>query len=84
MVHRGTPQFTKPTRFQIGFQLVSTCTALPRRGKPRPPLRGLQSSTFQLNVSTYWGLQWVRLVDRWVTTRHKLDTKLLTDQNGLG
>jgi hypothetical protein len=31
MVHRGPPPFPRPTRFQLGFQLVSTCTALPRR-----------------------------------------------------
>ena len=32
MVHRGAPPFTKPTRFSLGFQLVSSCTALPRLG----------------------------------------------------
>jgi len=29
MVHRGAPPFTNPTRFQHGFQLVSSCTAPP-------------------------------------------------------
>jgi hypothetical protein len=29
MVQRGAPPVTKSTRFQCGYQLVSTCTALP-------------------------------------------------------
>jgi hypothetical protein len=36
MIHRGAPPFTKPTRFQLGSWLVSTCTALPvAEGLPR-------------------------------------------------
>jgi hypothetical protein len=49
-----------------------------------PSGRGLHTSTFQLNVSTFCGIRWVPSVDGWVVTRHKLDTKRLTDQNGIG
>jgi signal recognition particle GTPase len=50
-----------------------------------PPTRGLHSSTSQLNVNTLGdrvgGYSSV-YQDRWVTTRHKLDTRRLTGQNG--
>jgi len=46
--------------------------------------RGSHSSTSQLNVSTLCGIRWVPSVYRWVTTGHKLDSKRLTAQNGLG
>ena len=36
--------------------------------------RGLHSSTFQLNVSTFCGIRWVPSVGRWFMTHHKLDT----------
>ena len=41
MVRRGPPPFTKPTRFHLGFQLVSTCIALPRRAA-RPERHALR------------------------------------------
>ena len=41
--------------------------------------RGLHSSTSQLNLSASCGTLWVRAVDRWDITRHKLDTKRLSD-----
>jgi len=50
----------------------------------RPVSRGLHSSTSQLNVSTFRGICWVPTVDIADITRHKLDTKRLADQNGLG
>ena len=46
--------------------------------------RGLHSSTSHLNVSTFCGIRWVPSGDRWAITRHKLNTKRLIDQNGLG
>ena len=49
----------------------------------RPTRKGLHSSTSQLNVGTFCGIRWVLSVDTWVITRHKLDTKRLSDQNGL-
>jgi len=45
---------------------------------------GLHSSTPQHNVTILGGIRWVPSVDIWVLTRHKLDTKWLTYQNGLG
>ena len=44
--------------------------------------RGLHSSISQLNVSVFEGMLWVLSVDWWVITRHKLDTKRVTNQNG--
>ena len=55
-----------------------------RRPPPQPPPRGLHSSTYQLHTSNFSGTLWVPSVYRWVITRHKLDTKRLTDQNGSG
>ena len=65
-----------------------------------PEVRGLHSSTYQLNISTSSGIRWVPSVahnistfsgicwvpsaDRWVTTRHKLDTNRITQHNGIG
>jgi hypothetical protein len=43
--------------------------------------RGLHSSTSLLNVSTVCEIRLAASVDIWVTTRHKLNTKRLTDQN---
>jgi hypothetical protein len=51
---------------------------------PPPRPRGLHSFTSQLNVCTFCGIRWVPSVDRWVITRYKVDTKRLTEQNGLG
>jgi len=45
--------------------------------------RGSHSPTSQLNVSTLCGIRWVASIDEQVITRKKLDTKRLTDQNGL-
>ena len=45
--------------------------------------RGLHSSFSRLKVSTSCGIRWVPSLDRRVITRHKLNTKRLTDQNGL-
>jgi hypothetical protein len=36
------------------------------------------------NVSSICGILWVPSACKWVTARHKLDTKRLTVQNGLG
>ena len=49
-----------------------------------PSGRGLHSSTSRLNASNLCGLRWVPSLDRQVMTRHKLNTKRLTDQNGFG
>ena len=46
--------------------------------------RGLHSSTSQLNVSIFCRIHWSPSGDRWVITRHRLDTQRITDQNGLG
>ena len=46
--------------------------------------RELNQSTLQLNVSTFCGIRSVPSVERWVIARHEMDTKRLTDQNGLG
>jgi hypothetical protein len=49
-----------------------------------PEVRGLHSSASQLNVGTFRGIHLVPSVDRYVITRHKLDTKRPGDQNGSG
>jgi hypothetical protein len=83
------PPGATPVEHKSGRPITRTLNIIPlERFFPAPPTsvlgKGLHSSTSQLDVSTFCGRRWIPSVDRWVITRHKLDTKSLTDQNGLG
>jgi hypothetical protein len=70
-VHRSKPALLSEFRLRVATHAMGLVASVAGRG--------LQSSTSQLSVRTFCGIRWVLSVDRWVITRHKLDTKRLTD-----